>query len=247
MSSSVLQTVLLCLASTWHLMSANNDTDHTVKITNIEHLCQLFFGKQEWGNAKAVAKTDIDRAPFRTTNQERITMENENKTSDQVKQERGLRVFNNMIKVGRAFDPLMDMLDELEADKDLSHIDDDDASELRKWFEERRTWHEQNVPKRVLEHLTKAYSLYRLAGRMSIPEQASVVLLAHSIWDARSWNECLDEAEGVLPPRPNVERGMYEWYMEQAMDVMRLAKGTLEQMNKDWANALDWVEYTAKE
>jgi hypothetical protein len=169
-------------------------------------------------------------------------MENENTTSDQMKQERGLRAFDNMIKVGRAFDPPMDLWDDLEKDKDLSYIDDEDVSELRKWFQDRRDWHEKNVTKRVLEHLTKAYALYRLAGPISIAEQVSVVIIADSIWDESSWNECLDESEGILPPMPSVEQGIYEGRIEQAMDVMRLAKGVLEQVNKDWANALDWVE-----
>jgi hypothetical protein len=242
MSSSVQNIVLLCLASTWHLISANNRTDHTVKLTSIEHLCHLFFGKTKWDNATAAAKTEIDRPPFGTTNQERTIIENENPTNDQIKQERGLRAFNNMIKVGRAFDPPMDLWDDLEKDKDLSYIDDEDVSELRKWFQDRRAWHEKNVPNCVLEHLTKAYALYRLAGPISIAEQASVVIIAHLIWDESSWNECLDKTEGILPPRPSVGPGMHEGRMEQAMDVMRLAKGVLEQVNKDWVNALDWVE-----
>ena len=223
-------------------MSANNGTSHTVKLANIEHLCQLFSGKQEWDNAKGAAKSEMDRAPFRMTEQERTAMEDGNKTNNQVKAECGLRVFNNMVKVGRAFDPGMDLWDDLENDKDLSYIDDEDASELRTWFEEHRAWHEKNVPKRVLEHLTKAYALYRLTGTMSMPEQASVVMIAHSIWDGSSWNERLDEAEGVLQPKPSVEQGLYQGYIEQAMDVVRLAKEALELVNKDWANALDWVE-----
>ena len=242
MSASGPNRVLLCLASTYNLISSISPDEYEVKLTNMSHICQLLFGAETWDKAKTDAKAELERAPFRTTEADRRSMDDGYTTSVELREERGLRAFDNMIKVGRAFDPAMDLWEELESGQDLSRLDKEDASELRKWFEKRRAEREKDVPKRVLEHLTHAYALYRLSGPMSIPEQAFVVKLAHSIWDEISWNECLADAEDRLPLRLMFEEETYEGYMEHAMGVMRIAKEIPGQLSKDWANVLDWVE-----
>ena len=244
--------VLKCVASIFNLITAHEPGEHSAKIANMDHLCQLVVGEEVWDSAKFKSKLILDLVPGRTTVVERLKIKLRGLSLEQIKQKRGLRAFDELIKIGIAFDPTLNLWYDLAADKDQSDLSEDYLNLLRlpEWSGINRLRHKR-VPLAPLEDLTYAYALYDLAGPIAIAEQASVVMIAHLIWCEDCWNEEMRATMEELP-RPKLYdheaeeeknlNGDYEDGMSLARDRMRSAKKHLLEIDRGLAEALHWIE-----
>ena len=246
------EAVLKCVATMYNLITADRLGKHSTKVANMDHLCQPIVRKDIWDNAKLESKWTLDLMPGRTTALERLTMEFAGLRLKRIKQQRGLRALNELIKLGKAFDPTLNLPYDLAADKDRSYLTEDYLTLLRSpdWSGMNRLRHKQ-APLTLLKDLTYACTLHELAGPIAIAQQVSVVMIAHLIWCEDCWDKELRKTKEELP-RPQLYdqeteeekngKGDFEDNMRVARNRLRSAKTLLVGFDKGIAKAMHWIE-----